>query len=158
MSVATRVLDHLETSQADYTVLRHPHTASSQETAQAAHVSGNQLAKAVVLEREGGGHLLAVLPASLTIHYPELESRFRCRLHPVEETALGEIFPDCEVGAVPPFGALYGLPTAVDPALLDETLIFFEAGDHESVVQVIRVDFERLLGDVEFLSFARHHE
>ena len=158
MSVAKKVLDHLEAEKVEYRVLRHPHTGSSQETAEAAHVSGDRLAKAVVLDKESGGRLLAVLPASLTVHYPELEARFDCRVHPVDEDALGDIFLDCEVGAVPPFGALYGLTTAVDEALLEDEPIYFEAGDHESVVQVSAKDFKHLMGTAEICSFARHHE
>jgi Ala-tRNA(Pro) deacylase len=155
MTIAKTVLDHLETNRVRYELLPHPHTRSSQETAEAAHVSGDELAKAVVLEKQDGQRVLAVLPASRIVQYPELEARYGAPIHPADNEALGELFPDCEAGAIPPFGTLYGLETAVDQALLDVDPVYFEAGDHESIVRVSAMDFRSLLFGSSFLPFSR---
>lgn len=154
MSVAPKVRKLLEELEVEYEVQSHPHTGSSQRTAEEAHVSGDRLAKAVLLENDGGDKVLAVLPASRAIHYPEIDAHFGTWLRPVEEDALPTVFPDCEPGALPPFGLPYGLKTAVDATLLDEDYVYFEAGDHRSVVRVRTTDFRRLLADADVLAFS----
>jgi Ala-tRNA(Pro) deacylase len=154
MSIAPKIRSHLDDNGVAYDVVSHPHTASSQRTAEEAHVSGDQLAKAVLLERDDGERLLAVLPASRVVHYPDIDARLGTRTRPVEEPALQSSFPDCELGALPPFGAVYGLKTIVDEALLDEDPLYFEAGDHRSVVRVNVVDFRSLLFGADCFSFS----
>jgi Ala-tRNA(Pro) deacylase len=154
MSVAPKLRTFLEEQDVEYEVLSHPHTGSSQRTAEEAHVSGDRLAKAVLLENDAGERVLAVLPASRAIYYPEIDAHLGTWLKPVEEDALQASFPDCEPGALPACGLPYGLKTVVDAALLDEDLLYFEAGDHRSVVKVRATDFRRLLADADVLAFS----
>lgn len=156
MSIADRVLAHLHDQRVDYRLLAHPHTTTSQQTAEAAHVSGERLAKAVVLRTDRGDHLLAVLPASHVVHYPEIEAHCGARVQPAAHGELRELFPDCAVGAIPPFGRLYGLTTLADDDLLAYDPVYFEAGDHESVIEVALADFRRLLAGAVWLAFSRH--
>jgi Ala-tRNA(Pro) deacylase len=160
MSIAGRVLSHLDDSGVTYEQISHPLAASSQETAEAAHVSGDCLAKGVVMQDADGDYLLAVLPASCTVHYPALEIHFGVRVRPAARDALKSVFPDCDINAIPPFGTLYGLRTAVDDALFDHDPLYFEAGDCESVVRVSAPDFRRLLIGAEFIAFSMrpHHD
>jgi Ala-tRNA(Pro) deacylase len=155
MSIPDKVLSHLEQSGVTYSRVSHPHTDTSQQTAEVAHVSGDTLAKGVLLQKEDGAYLLAVLPASHTVYYPELETRFGTRVQPAEHEALRAWFPDCETGAIPPFGMIYGLDTVVDEALLDHDPVYFEAGDHKDVVGVSAFDFRSLLFGADFFSFSR---
>ena len=154
MSIAKRVRDHLDAHGIVYDCLQHRHTETSQETAEATHVPGDRLAKGVVLEKQTGEHILAVLPATHVVHYSDIEAHCGSPVKPAAEELLEKFFTDCEVGAVPPFGDLYGLPTLVDEALLDEDPIFFEAGDHESAVRLSAADFRSLLAEAEFFGFS----
>ena len=144
MAMARRLRWYLDHHEVPYEVIPHPHTASSRQTAEAAHVDEKHLAKCVLLEDERG-YLLAVLPASRRIELDELQSRLGRQLELASEAELGDIFEDCEVGAVPPVGAAYGVPTVVDDALLRLSDVYFEAGDHEALMHVSGEVFRLLL-------------
>ncbi len=154
MPIAKSVLNHLDGNGVTYERLLHPHTDTSQETAEATHVSGDQLAKGVVLRKEDGEYILAVLPASRVVHYPEIEAHCGSPVQPAGPDVLKQLFPDCEIGAIPPFGTLYDLPTVADEALFDRDPVYFESGDHESIVRVSTMDFRSLLFGAHFLSFS----
>jgi Ala-tRNA(Pro) deacylase len=154
VAIARTVLGHLEENRIAYEQAAHSHTFTSQETAEAAHVSGERLAKGVLLETAEGEYLLAVLPATHVVHYPDVESHYGTRVKPAAHDVLQRTFPDCEAGAIPPFGMLYGVRTAVEETLLDRDPVYFEAGDHESVVRVSAMDFRSLLFGAEFFAFA----
>ena len=154
VSLATRIQTHLQESGVVYESLRHAHSETSQETAESSHVPGDQLAKGVLLEKQDGTHILAVLPATHVVHYSDIEARCGSSVRPASKASLGEVFDDCEVGAVPPFGMLYGLPTLVEETLFGQDPVYFEAGDHESVVRVSANDFRSLLAGADFLSFS----
>jgi Ala-tRNA(Pro) deacylase len=154
MPIAKTVLNHLDENEVAFEWLLHPHTDTSQETAEATHVSGDRLAKGVVLRNEDGKYILAVLPASRVVHYPEIEAHCGSRVQNAGHDVLKQLFPDCEIGAVPPFGTLYDLPTVVDEALFDREPVYFESGDHESIVCVSTMDFRSLLFGAHFLAFS----
>ncbi|MGD2075608.1 MAG: YbaK/EbsC family protein [Gammaproteobacteria bacterium] len=155
MTIATRVVNYLVEQDADYDVLAHPHSASSLETAQAAHVPGDMIAKSVVLE-DDGGYLLAVLPASCRVDLAQLHRQTRRKLGLATEQELEALFKDCEAGAVPPFGSIYQLETIVDDALAEQSDIYFEAGDHEQLIHVSAETFEALMGEAQHTEFSRH--
>lgn len=154
VSIATKIQLHLEESGVVYETLRHAHSETSQETAESSHVPGDHLAKGVLLEKQDGTHVLAVLPATYVVHYSEIEARCDSPVRPASKASLGDVFDDCEVGAVPPFGTLYGLPTLVEETLFERDPVYFEAGDHEDVVRVSANDFRNLLAGAEILSFS----
>ena len=155
MTIANRVVNYLVEQDADYDVIAHPHSSSSLETAQLAHVPGDLIAKSVVLEDERG-YLLAVLPASCRVDLGELHRQTKRPLALATEAELEALFRDCEPGAVPPFGTVYELETIVDDSLAEQSDIYFEAGDHEQLIHVSAETFEALMGDAEHSGFSRH--
>ena len=152
MPIAHRVSEYLAEQDADFDIIRHPHSSTSIESAQLAHVPGNRIAKSVVLGDERG-YLLAVLPASARVDLGELHRQTNRNLGLASEYELGALFDDCEPGAVPPFGNVYNMDTIVDESLVEQSDIYFEAGDHERLIHVSAETFENLLGDVQHSEF-----
>jgi Ala-tRNA(Pro) deacylase len=155
MAMARRVRQYLQAHDIDYSVVAHNHTATSMETARAAHVPGNRIAKTVVLE-DDNGYVMAVLPATYKIDLGELHRQTNRRLGLATERELSPIFDDCELGAIPPLGQAYGLATIVDGALAEQTDIYFDAGDHEQLVHVSAEGFSGMIGDARLMRFSRH--
>jgi Ala-tRNA(Pro) deacylase len=109
------------------------------------HVSERQMAKALAVREEGGEHLLVVLPASCRLDLTALRhAAGRRRLSLVCEEDLARLFPDCETGATPPFGGLYGLPVYIDACFARGQDIYFSAGNHREVVRMPYAEYERL--------------
>ena len=155
MTIAARVSDYLAEQDVDYEIIDHPHSATSMETAQLAHVPGDCIAKSVVLG-DDRGYLLAVLPASCRVDLGELHRQTNRNLGLVTEYELDALFDDCEPGAVPPFGNVYDIDTIVDENLVEQSDIYFEAGDHERLIHVSAETFDSLLGDAQHSEFTRH--
>lgn len=155
MNIAPRVQDFLATRQSAYDVLAHQHTDNSMQTAQAAHVPGRALAKAVVVKHPNG-YALAVLPSTRHIVMSRLgKALHRGPLELASEDELCAMFPDCSPGALPPLGEPYGLPTIVDEALDTPREVFFEAGDHEHLVHMAQAEFYRLTSEAPRAGFSR---
>jgi Ala-tRNA(Pro) deacylase len=146
MAIASTVSNYLAEHDVAYDVLTHPHTATSGESAQAAHVPGTRLAKSVVLEDEQG-YLMVVLPSNRQIDLGELHRQLNRNLGLATEGELGSLFNDCEIGALPAMGPAYGMETVVDDALAEQSDIYFEAGDHEQLIHVSAETFQILLGE-----------
>ena len=143
MSIAPTLQNYLGSENIRYDAIPHQPTMSSTHTAQACHVSGDRLAKGVVLRRDGG-YLLAVVPASHHIRLSELRSQFGDNLELAEESEIGQLFPDCARGAVPAIGQCYGLPLVVDDCIALEPEIYVEAGDHETLLHMDHSQFSHL--------------
>jgi Ala-tRNA(Pro) deacylase len=146
MPMNARVQGLLEGSHIPYEVLAHPLAFTAQGVAHASHVSGWQMAKVVVVRPSSGTPVMAVLPASCRLdlkHFEEVSGRKGLALVP--EAEMHDVFPDCETGAMPPFGNLYGLPVFVDTHLAREKEVVFQAGSHQEAVRVRWTDFERLV-------------
>ena len=146
MAIASTVSNYLRARDVEYDVLTHPHTATSGESAQAAHVPGSRLAKSVILEDEQG-YLMVVLPSTRQVNMQELQRQLNRNLVLATENELGGLFADCEIGALPPIGSAYGVETVVDDAIAEQPDVFFEAGDHEQLIHVSAENFELLLGE-----------
>ena len=146
MAIASTVSNYLAEHDVDYDVLTHPHTATSGESAQAAHVPGTRLAKSVVLWDEQG-YLMVVLPSNRQINLGELHRQLNRNLGLATEGELGSLFNDCEIGALPAMGPAYGMETVVDDTLAEQSDIYFEAGDHEQLIRVSAETFQTLLGE-----------
>lgn len=144
MAINERLLELLGRRGGIWEVVPHKEAFTSQEVAQTSHLSGRNVAKVVVLRDERREHLMAVLPAS---EHVELEAlrRLTCRssLEIAGEEDLRRLFPDCELGAMPPFGNLYGLTMYVDPCLVSRD-IWFQAGNHHEIVRMSFETYERL--------------
>ena len=146
MAIASTVANYLMAQDVEYDVLTHPHSATSGESAEAAHVPGSRLAKSVILEDEQG-YLMVVLPSSKQVNLQELHRQLNRNLVLASENELGGLFSDCEIGALPPIGTAYGVETVVDDAIAEQPDIFFEAGDHEQLIHVSAETFQSLLGE-----------
>ncbi len=155
MTIARRVVSYLVEQDADFDVVSHPYSSTSLETAQVAHVSGDRLAKSVVLE-DDHGYVLAVLPASCKVDLSEVHRQTRRNLGLATEYELGALFEDCEPGAVPPFGNIYQIETLVDESLTEQSDIYFEGGDHEQLIHVSAETFEALMAEARHSDFSRH--
>ena len=144
MTIAKRLNAHLEAEGVAYETIDHPRTVTARATAQASHIPGSRLAKTVVLHLESGP-VLAVVPSSHRVDLSELQSLLDRRLGLASETEIGELFGDCELGAAPPVGSAYGVPTVLDRSLSGLDRVWFEGGDHRSLISVTGADFDRLM-------------
>lgn len=155
MTIAPKLQDFLATRQVAYEVLSHPRTLSSSASAQAAHVPGRRLAKAVVVE-DDRGYVLAVLPSTHHVALSELgKALHRTGLHLAHEEELAKLFDDCDLGALPLTGQAYGMPVIVDEDLDAQPEVYFEAGDHEHFVHMTQGEFFRLTADAPRAHFSR---
>ena len=155
MTIASTLRWYLEASGANYEILPHPHSSTSFQTARAARVPKEWLAKAVVLEDEQG-YVMAILPTSNRIAIDALEKLLERHLRFATEEEIGELFSDCETGAIPPLGCAYGIQTVIDDSLLRLPQIYFEAGDHEDVVHMSGEQFRALVDGSTHGRFSRH--
>jgi Ala-tRNA(Pro) deacylase len=146
MAIPASVHDYLDREGVQYEVIAHAATRDASRTAQAARVPGDRLAKSVVLE-DDSGYLLAIIPASHRLDLQAIGRELRRELVLASERELAELFEDCEPGAVPPLGGAYGIDTVLDRNLADTPDIYFEAGDHLSVIHVSGPDFRRLMAN-----------
>ena len=147
MAVAETVQRFLKQLSVEYDLISHPHTGSSHGTAEAAHVSEDHIAKAVIV-KDLAGYAMVVVPASNWVDVEHLRKELNRDLHLATEEELAKLFSDCEAGAVPPLGPAYGVETFLDQALTSLANIYFEAGDHEQLVHMAGDDFRTLLGGV----------
>lgn len=155
MSIAEKLRVYLKAQEAKYSLRRHPHTSSSMETAEAAHIPGDCLAKGVVL-KDADGYLLVVVPSDYHVELGRLNHLLKREMEMVDENDLVTLFPDCETGAVPPIGFAYGVDTIWDTSLGDKESVWFEAGDHESLVHLSGRQFHELMAPAERGQFSHH--
>jgi len=128
-----------------YVAIRHSLRFTAQEIAASAHVPGKELAKTVVFKLEDE-LALAVLPASYRVDFDMLkEVAGSKRIELADEEEFRDRFPDCELGAMPPFGNLFGMETFVADVLAEDDEIAFNAGSHSELIRMAYVDFERLV-------------
>ena len=157
MTIASKLENYLQQREIKYQVTTHPHSEYSMETAAKAHVHGDALAKGVLV-KDDDGYLLVVLPADYVIEIASLHKLLGQEVAIVDEDTLGEVFSDCELGAVPPIGMAYGIKTIWDPksSLGKQDEVFFEAGDHQSLVQMSGLQFHELMAPAERGEFSHH--
>ena len=155
MSFGRKFKEYLLDSRVDFDVIEHRRTESSSETAQAAHIPGDRLAKAVVLQHDDG-YVLAVVPSTHRVELGTLERTLGCRLNIATETDIEEIFRDCAPGAVPPTGPAYDLVTLVDKELDKLPEVYFESGDHRTLVHVTGDGFRQLMAEAQHAQFSHH--
>jgi Ala-tRNA(Pro) deacylase len=143
MSVSQRLRDLLDQSGVKYTVVTHSPAYTAQGTAQSLHTRGREVAK-VVMVRHAGQLALAVLPAQARVDLERLGAAVHEEVVLASESEFAAAFPDCELGAMPPFGRLYGLTTWVDESLTRDLEITFNAGTHSEAIRMSFEDYRRL--------------
>jgi Ala-tRNA(Pro) deacylase len=155
MSIAPTLQRYLADQNVSYDLVEHRPTMSAMRTAEACHIPGDRLAKAVVL-RNGDGYFLAVLPASRHISMWAIEADAGEGVALASEDEIGRLFRDCDRGAVPALGACYGLDVMLDDSLTEQPEIYFEAGDHATLVHMGQADFARLTAGARHGRFSVH--
>jgi Ala-tRNA(Pro) deacylase len=143
MAIAPTLAKYLAAKNVAYDVLAHTPTQSALRTARACHIPGDCLAKAVLL-RDELGYALAVLPASHHIRLTDLKRQFGDDVELASEREIIEIFEDCARGAVPAIGECYGLDVVVDDDIDAQPEIYFEGGDHATLVHMTHAEFAAL--------------
>jgi Ala-tRNA(Pro) deacylase len=124
--------------------LPHRPTYTANRMAQALHVKGHDVAKSVLL-RTGHGYVLAVLPATHQVDLARVRRELgEERVEIASEDDVEKVFPDCERGAVPPFGSFYNVPTLMDETLAADEQIVFEGQTHEEAIRMTYRDYEAL--------------
>ena len=154
MTIAARVEDYLNQNAVKFDLLAHKTTGSTHESADAAHVPDDHIAKGVMV-RDGQGQALVVLPGDVWLVLDMLNKASGRAFRLDEESELTDLFPDCAPGAVPPLGHAYGFETYMDERLTTLANVFFEAGDHQNLVRVDGADFVRLMHGVHIGHFGR---
>jgi Ala-tRNA(Pro) deacylase len=145
--------DFLDSHGVKYVTVTHSKAYTAHEVAASAHVPGKEMAKPVIVKVDGR-MAMAVLPASQRVSFEQLRDAIGARdVTLAAEDEFRALFPDCEVGAMPPFGNLYGLDVYVADALAEDQEIAFNAGTHTEVVRLAYADFERLVKP-QVMSFA----
>jgi len=145
---ASRVKEFLDTNRIHYGSIVHPTSYTAQGTAAYAHVSGKELAKTVIV-RVDSQLAMAVLPASSQLDLSGLKKLTKAKSVGLAAEPEFELrFPDCDLGAMPPFGNLYGMPVYVDEMLTYDKEIAFNAGSHNELVRMKYEDFERVVNPI----------
>ena len=144
MKIPKQLVDCLNENKVCYEILHHPEAVTAQRIAQAEHVKGRHHAK-VVMVKSGEQHVMTVLPADHQIDLKKIGKAIGKAASLAKEQDFKALFPDCAVGAMPPFGNLYGLPTYVDKRLTEEDYIVFEAGTHTDAIKMSYRDYEKIV-------------
>ncbi|MPZ56751.1 MAG: hypothetical protein GEU91_09705 [Rhizobiales bacterium] len=154
MAIAPTLQRYLD-QHVTYAVIPHESTMSSIRTAEACRISGECLAKGVLL-RGNNGYMLAVLPASHHIRLSDLRTQLGEEVDLATEAEIDTVFRDCVHGAVPPVGDCYGLDTIVDDSIDGQPDVYLEAGDHATLIHLRHDQFEKLTADARHGRFSVH--
>jgi Ala-tRNA(Pro) deacylase len=142
---AKKLKDFLDQQHVSYISIPHSEAYTAQEVAEVAHVPGQELAKTVMVELDGK-MAMVVLPANRKIVLQDLrEVTGAAKARFATEEEFKNLFPDCEVGAMPPFGNLYGIEVLVATPLAADKEIAFNAGTHTEAIKIAYADFDRLV-------------
>ncbi|MEK6570162.1 MAG: YbaK/EbsC family protein, partial [Bacteroidota bacterium] len=136
MPISESVANLLKSSGIAYEVMKHPQAFTAQEVAATVHVTGKEVAKTIVVNADGK-YVMAVIPAPHKVSLKLLRELLGAKeVRLASETELTQLFPDCEVGAMPPFGNLYNMPVYISAGLKDRKEIIFNACTHTEVFKI----------------------
>ena len=143
---AAKLKRFLDENRVRYVSIQHSPAYTAQETAASAHIPGQELAKTVIVQIDGT-MAMAVLPSTTMLNLEQLRQTAGAQAVALaSEEEFKSTFPDCEIGAMPPFGNLYGLKVYADKSLAEDEQIAFNAGSHAELIRLAYRDFERLVG------------
>ena len=140
-----KLIDYLEENQVKFTRIIHSTAYTAQVIAHRAHISGNMLAKTIILKDPEGKFLMAVVPANYQIELEKISGIYGKNLELASEDEFSRLFSGCETGGMPPFGNLFGLPVYASETLAKSEEIAFNAGNHRELLQMSFVDFKQLV-------------
>ncbi len=140
-----KLKDLLDREKVKYLLISHSPAFTAQEIAASAHIPGKELAKTVMVKLDGK-MTMAVLPATALVDLDRLRKvTGAARVELAGEAEFESLFPECQAGAMPPFGNLYGLGVWTDRSLAEDEKIAFNAGSHAELIRMAYRDFERLV-------------
>ncbi len=140
-----KLIEFLNSHQIKYVTITHSPAYTAQEIAHTVHISGKQLAKTVMVKIDGK-MIMTVLPAHEKVNLERLKQALKGHgAELAKESEFKGLFPECEVGAEPPFGNLYNLEVYVAPSLAEDEEIAFNAGSHTELIRLLYKDFEKLV-------------
>lgn len=145
MTTPDHLIAFLKEQNVRHELIKHPEAFTAQEVAHAIHKTGKVLAKTVVVEADGK-HVMTVVPAHHKVKLAAVKAALKAKdVHLAREEQLRELFPDCDLGAMPPVGPLYHLPVVLSAELQQRPEIVFNACTHTECVKIASQDFERLV-------------
>ena len=152
--IPQRLKKFLDEKEVPYEIVDHAEEFTAQEMAQTEHISGRKIAKTVMV-RADGRDVMVVVPAHCRVDLLKLGAALWIEdgLSIEREDEFADLFPDCERGAMPPFGKLYGIPCFVDRSLFEEPDIWFNAGSHWESIRMSSAHYRRIM-DAEIGDFA----
>jgi len=155
MPILAKLKAYLDQHQFAYEIITHMGAITAQEVAESQHLPGKQMAKVVIVKKANGTPTMLVLPSSHQVNFDKLRRILGtdAELEPANE--FRALFPECEIGAEPPFGHLFGVDMLVDTALTEDEEIVFNAGSHWQTVKMRYADYARLVKP-RVASFADH--
>jgi Ala-tRNA(Pro) deacylase len=140
-----KLKEYLDQNNVKYVTIKHSVAYTSQEIAASAHIKGKEMAK-TVLVKINGKMAMCVLPASYKVDFDQFKKAIgNDNVRLANEMEFKDKFPECEVGAMPPFGNLYSIDVYVAESLKDEDQIAFNAGTHTELIQMAFNDFMKLV-------------
>ncbi|KOH44326.1 aminoacyl-tRNA deacylase [Sunxiuqinia dokdonensis] len=143
-----KLKDYLDKNNIEYITIRHSLAFNAQQIAATTHIPGKELAKTVMVKIDGK-MAMAVLPASYLVNLNRLKELTGAKtLELANEMEFKHLFPECEIGAMPPFGNLYDMEVFVAQSLAEDEEIAFNAGTHVELIRMAYADFERLVQPV----------
>lgn len=145
MTLSTnRIMQYLDGQEVPYECRKRPRDVTAEQAARDSHASPSQFAKAIAVNADGSP-MLAVLPANHHIDLAKLETHLGASmLELLPEEDLAKFFPDCELGAIPALGNLYGMPVCIASNFAKQQMIVFHAGTHEEVIEMPYASYEHL--------------
>jgi len=155
MTIARRVEHYLYENRIRYETLAHLKSSSSLGSAISSNIPLRSLVKAVVLIDHEGRKLMAILPANGKINILTLNHELYGEYRLANENELANIFHDCSLGAIPPVAEAYNMSYVCDQQLDRQNVLYFEAGDHETLIKVDHEAFESMVSNGKHLSFSR---
>jgi Ala-tRNA(Pro) deacylase len=153
MGIAITLQKYLGQQNLQFDLIPHRRTETALRTASVSHVPKDRLAKGVVLA-DDAGYILAMLPASRQIHLAGVQGMLGRNMHFAAEKEIGSLFADCAPGAIPPVGRAYGLDVIVDASIDEQPDVYFEAGDHETLIHMSRERFAQISGSAKHGQFS----
>lgn len=139
-----KLVNYLDEHGKKYVVIKHSPAFTAQEVAASAHIPGKEMVKTVIVKADGEMRMV-VLPSTYDVDFDAIkEATGAGEVELASEDEFGEIFPDCELGAMPPFGNFYDIDTLVAESLTDDEVIAFNAGTHKELVRMNYKDYEEL--------------
>jgi len=140
-----KLKEFLGKNKVKYVTLSHSEAYTAQEIASSAHIPGKELAKTVIVKIDNK-MAMAVLPASKRVYFDLLKKAAGAKkVELATEREFQDLFPECEIGAMPPFGNLYEMEVFVDESLSEDEEIAFNAGSHTELIRLSYKDFESLV-------------